>query len=429
MSALEESLHLASDEAAGHSALYATISKAIGDGGLEAHLALLILRSGYAGGAAAPVGTPWDGAVVELLQDDGRGSAALWRSIDVAIGGVRLALGCATPLKDDFRSAAARELAREPMPPAACVRDDERLLLGVAAGIGLAAPELCSDVNSILRQRELHVPVHQLAIDLWAEALARGAPKFTLDLAARALRHLSLPSGARPPADDTDRIAAFWLASRLLDAPWTPTSEDLGRVDEILADGRRAARTLLARKVDLAPLDAALLLDALSASPHGRLERRGALEGLLALIDAFPGSARVLAKRKRGRTPLLIADEYDVQDLFHALALPFTPDLVDEDPAGKIAGKSVRLDFTSRAYRLGVELKHVRTADHGERVRKEVLLDERTYQEHPYIDTVLVFIHDPERHIPEHCRPAFEADLSQRVSVGGRAVEYMTRIR
>jgi hypothetical protein len=48
-----------------------------------------------------------------------------------------------------------------------------------------------------------------------------------------------------------------------------------------------------------------------------------------------------------------------------------------------------------------------------------VLLDERVYQAHPYIDTVVVFIADPGVHLPLADRESFEADLSQTVTVGG----------
>jgi len=184
--------------------------------------------------------------------------------------------------------------------------------------------------------------------------------------------------------------------------------------------GRQAASTLIALGRTTTPIGAALMLDALSMSPLGSLARRTAVEGVLAIIDAFPGSARVLAQRPRKRAPFTIDDEYDVQDPFHALVLPAVPDIVDEHPTGKLAGKSSRLDFTSKSTRLGIELKHVRRQEDVRRIREEILLDERTSQEHPYVSVVIAFVYDPERHIPEHEVAAFEADVSKAVSVGGR---------
>jgi hypothetical protein len=125
----------------------------------------------------------------------------------------------------------------------------------------------------------------------------------------------------------------------------------------------------------------------------------------------------------------VITDEYDVQDLFYALVRPGVTDIVPEDTTPKLAGRGSRLDFTSKATRLGFELKHVKSHGHADSVRDEVLVDEATYQEHPYIDTVIVFIHDPGRYIAPAERPAFERDLSQSVTVQGRTVRYMVRVR
>jgi hypothetical protein len=231
------------------------------------------------------------------------------------------------------------------------------------------------------------------------------------------------------PVTDADRIVAFWLATRLLDAPWTPTDDQLRVLDEIITAGQRAARTVLLGRWPIPLLDAAFILDAFIASPIHSLARRSALDGVLAIIDAFPNSSSVLAERKRSRLPFKINDEYDVQDLFFALVLPVVPDIVAEDPAPKVAGHSTRLDFTSKATRLGFEINHVKSKAHAAKVREEIILDERTYQEHPYIDTVVAFVSDPNQEIPLHERTAFEADLSQKVAVAGRSIRYIVRVR
>jgi hypothetical protein len=408
--------------------LWSTVQDAIARRDLEGHLAALVLHTGFRASADAALPSPWTPAVRDLLEDDVVPAGPLRRTHDVATVGVRLALGGACGRAAEYADAARRELAREPMPPAACVRDDERFLLGVAAGIGVAAPNVVSDLTSVLRAREYTATLRQVCIDLWAAALAVGEPRFTKDTARRAYSHLTTRVPGRTTTGD-DWIAAFWLATRLFDAPLEPTDAGIAALDSIMTDGRRMARAVLVSGRPLTPLDAAFLLDALSVSPLDRFARRSALDGVLAVIEAFPKSAAVLAKRKRGRPPFQIADEYDVQDLFYALVLPIIPDIVDEDPAPKVAGRSTRLDFTSKATRLGFEVKHVNGGSRAETVRKEILLDQRTYQEHPYIDTVVAFIWDPERYIAPQERPAFEADLSQTVTVGGRTVRYVVRVR
>jgi hypothetical protein len=411
-------------------ALWNTIQEAIERRDLEGHLAVLVLNTTFQNSCSAVFPSPWTRAVTDLLAIDPIAAGTAHHASDVATLGIRLALAGTAAQTASYGDLARREVARTPLPPAACVRDDERLLLGVAAGIGLAASDVAAVLIPILGART-QVTLRQFCLDLWAEALAEGAPQLTPDIARRAYQYFSNPVTMSTyfPVTDDDRIVAYWLATRLLDAPWTPTDDEIQVLDEIITAGRRATRTVLLSGRPIPPLDAAFILDALIASPVDRLARRSVLDSVLVVINAFPKSAAVLTKRKRSRPPFKITDEYDVQDLFIALVLPVVPDIVEEDPAPKVAGHSTRLDFTSKASRLGFEIKHVKNKAHAAKVREEILLDERTYQEHPYIDTVVAFVSDPNQEIPLHERAAFEADLSQKVAVAGRSIRYIVCVR
>jgi hypothetical protein len=403
------------------------VDDALAAGEVEGHLVALVLHTGYAtASTTGPSLSRWQDAVARLRQWGPRDNR-LRTAQAVAVAGLRAALGM--DVHADFAVAAKRELGRSEMPPAVCMRDDERLILGIAAGIGAGAPELRADVLAITSGRRHHASIRQACLDLWAESLVAGAPKFTADTARIGHAVLTTAGSGRPRLVDEDRIAAFWFAQRLLNAPWTPSDEELAAVEPVLEDGQRAVREIMLEGRLASALDAALVLDALCATPGTRLARQSAMSAALAVIEGFHASAAVLAHRYGNRAPFALEDEYDVQDFFRALTLPFIPDLQDEDPAPKVAGKSSRLDFTSKATRLGFELKYLKSTAHWERVRKEVLLDERTYYEHPYIDSVVVFIYDPKQCILIADRPALDADLSQVVSVGHRTVRYITRIR
>lgn len=404
-------------------ALHEIVVTAAQQGDLDAFLALLVLQTGF----GRPADSPWAGIAQELLNRS-KPPTPLRRPHDVAVAGISLVLGATPEAFPDYPAAAGQELARQPLPPAACVRDDERLLLGVSAGIGKAAIGVRPTLLNLLSPRAATVPPRQRILDLWAEALSLGEPRLTTELAGRLMRYLQTMPERHATLTDGDRIAIFWAAARLLEAPWKPADDDFRTLDILLADGRRSAFTLISRE-RLSPLDAALLLDALSAAPHDRVALLTALDVLMRVIDQFPTAVHVLQHRQRSRPPYLINDEYDAQDLFRALALAALPDLVPEDPASKVADKGSRLDFTSRSARLGVELKFLRGHADLERVRQEVLVDESTYQMHPYIEAVVVLVHDPHGVVPPGQRVSFEADLSQSVSVAGRSVRYFTRIR
>lgn len=403
------------------------VDGALAAGEIEGHLVALVLHSGYAGsGPGAPSFSRWDRAV-ERLQQRAPVDPRLRSAQAVAVAGLRAALGGSA--HPDFAVAAKREVSRAELPPAVSVRDDERLLLGVAAGTGVMAPHLAPEVLRITEARRHNASVRQVCLDVWAEALLFRAPRLTPETANRGMSLVTSPYTGRPKIVDEDRIALYWLATRLLNAPWNPTDTHLSALEPVLADGQRAVQDILLDRRLNSALDAALVLDALAAAPASRLIRRSVLETVLTVIDAFTASATVLTQRYANRTAVEIHDEYDVQDLFRSLTLPFVPDLQPEDPAPKVAGKSSRLDFTSKAARLGFELKHVKGGASRDRIRSEILLDERTYQEHPYVDTVIVFIHDPNVIIALADRPSFEADLSQTVSIGGRTVRYIVRVR
>jgi hypothetical protein len=407
--------------------LWATIQEAIESADLEGHLAVLVLSTGFRAPPGVSLTSPWSSAVQSVLARDLGHLEPSRRIRDIALVGARLALDSA-PVEMDFEAAARKELLREPMPPAARIYDDERLLLGVAAGIGVAAPQLAELLCKRLSDRTRHVTMRQYCIDLWAEALAKRLPKFNESMARRALQEFS-STGRTAALSDEDLIAMFWLAARLLDAPWSPDDSELARLYEFIWRGSRTLQAWLLRNRPFDALDAAFVLEAITISPATRLERRSICDQVLKLVDFFNASASVVAKRQRGRPGIAITDEYDVQDLFHAFVIPIIPDVVPEDPTAKVAGRSSRLDFVSKEARLGFELKHVKSATSVTKIREEILIDERTYQEHPYIDTVIVFVADPESHIPLHERNAFERDLSQQVAVGGRTVQYIARIR
>jgi len=48
---------------------------------------------------------------------------------------------------------------------------------------------------------------------------------------------------------------------------------------------------------------------------------------------------------------------------------------------------------------------------------------------HPYVDTVVAFIYDPNRYVSLDRRTSIEDDLSGTITIDGRSVHYFVRIR
>ncbi|MHB1271597.1 MAG: PD-(D/E)XK nuclease domain-containing protein [Rhodanobacter sp.] len=79
------------------------------------------------------------------------------------------------------------------------------------------------------------------------------------------------------------------------------------------------------------------------------------------LCTRLPQAARILAVRSRkGKVPYEIADEYDVQDLLHAVLRAYIKRSVQEDPLPKVAGaKSSRVDVSIEELGVLIEVKYV----------------------------------------------------------------------
>jgi len=78
------------------------------------------------------------------------------------------------------------------------------------------------------------------------------------------------------------------------------------------------------------------------------------------ICDRFHLVTRQLRTRYSDRETIDIQDEYDVQDLFHALLHLNFEDIRPEEWAPSNAGKSTRVDFLLKSERIVVEIKKTR---------------------------------------------------------------------
>jgi len=78
------------------------------------------------------------------------------------------------------------------------------------------------------------------------------------------------------------------------------------------------------------------------------------------LPTRFHEVAKQLEKRHKKRSTLTITDEYDVQDLLHALLRIDFDDIRPEDRTPSVAGASARMDFVLRKEQAVIEVKKTR---------------------------------------------------------------------
>ena len=124
--------------------------------------------------------------------------------------------------------------------------------------------------------------------------------------------------------------------------------------------------------------------------------RNAPLEPLERLLDRFHTVAQQLRRRHGSRSTLAISDEYDVQDLLHALLLIEFADVRPEETAPSYAGGNSRMDFLLRREEIVVEVKHTRANLTDREIGEELLVDIGRYRTHQNCRTLVCFVYDPQ---------------------------------
>lgn len=103
--------------------------------------------------------------------------------------------------------------------------------------------------------------------------------------------------------------------------------------------------------------------------------------------------ARQLRCRYDNRETLTIEDEYDVQDLLHALLLLYFDDVRAEEWTPSYAGKSVRMDFLLKNENVVIEVKKTRLGLADKELGDQLIIDVDRYKVHPDCKRLICFIY------------------------------------
>jgi len=114
------------------------------------------------------------------------------------------------------------------------------------------------------------------------------------------------------------------------------------------------------------------------------------------LCSRFHLVARQIRARHDSRQTLEIEDEYDVQDLLHALLLIHFDDIRREEWTPSYAGGASRMDFWLKEEQVVVETKKSRKGLGAKEVGDQLLIDIQRYQSHPDCCILFCFVYDPE---------------------------------
>ena len=129
------------------------------------------------------------------------------------------------------------------------------------------------------------------------------------------------------------------------------------------------------------------------------------------LGEKFHNVVKQLRQRHDDRPTLDVADEYDVQDLFHAILTIYFDDIRPEEWTPSYAGGSSRMDFLLDDEGVVIELKMTRKSLGTKEAREQLIIDKEQYKVHPKCKHLICFVYDPEGRIKNP--RGFEKDLSQ----------------
>jgi hypothetical protein len=275
-------------------------------------------------------------------------------------------------------------------------------LLGIALGVASCAgekPGLVSWLKRVLaRTRKEHEH------DPWAAGLQVAS---------------EIALGARPPAlplltedASVDELALRrWSSVHLANSPTSQTEDAAllkGTVLHVLENvdvARAAVLHQSLREVVRSTLESEI-------EQHWQIgrNRRDAESLVTTLCQRFHQFAHQLLDRYSNRETVRIIDEYDVQDLMHALLRFHFDDVRAEEVTPSVGGKSGRMDFLLKRERLVVETKMTRKSLGQREVGDELIIDMKRYRSHPDYRTLVCLVYDPGGYC--HAPAALENDLT-----------------
>jgi len=129
--------------------------------------------------------------------------------------------------------------------------------------------------------------------------------------------------------------------------------------------------------------------------------------------------ANQLKRRRKEKTPYRIEDEYDAQNLLHALLRLDFDDIRNEEWTPSYAGGASRIDLVLKKEGIIIEVKKTNQNLREKLIGEQLIVDIAKYKEYSNISTLVCFIYDPEKWIenPKGIEHDLEKMSTERLSV------------
>lgn len=141
---------------------------------------------------------------------------------------------------------------------------------------------------------------------------------------------------------------------------------------------------------------------------------RDAIDKCLLICERFHLVAKQLGENTRndGKNRIfVIADEYNLQNLLHAVLHIFFDDIRTEEYTPSYAGSSTRMDFLLKQERIVIEIKMASESFKDKKIGEDLILDIAHYKVHPDCGILICLVYDPYEYIRNPS--TLEIDLSK----------------
>lgn len=138
------------------------------------------------------------------------------------------------------------------------------------------------------------------------------------------------------------------------------------------------------------------LQNVVSLSEDDIQDKESSVQIIMNVLERFHRFARQLRIRHQARTSITIEDEYDVQDIVHAILKLFFNDVRAEECTPSYAGGASRIDFLIKSENIGIEIKKTRSNLRDKELGEQLIIDKERYKSHHNCKTLICFVYDPD---------------------------------
>lgn len=114
------------------------------------------------------------------------------------------------------------------------------------------------------------------------------------------------------------------------------------------------------------------------------------------IFNNFSRFVHQLRRKRHNGRDCFISDEYDVQDLLHALLKLHFDDVRAEDWTPQNSGSNNRIDFLINDNQTAIEVKYAKDSHKDKQIGDELIIDIAKYSKHPNCKSLYCFVYDPD---------------------------------